>query len=150
MLKETFNVFSKNYHDLVEFLSKLLTSGADLKSHIHEMRTKTKLWFEDLNDIKTHFLTLSPSYNELEEVAGNRIFVPFLAGNPAWENPERITTLIASLRTTFYLLQNIVAGVIKSLDLRYLKEQLEVHNSLNKPQEPASAVPKPPGSFFPK
>lgn len=150
MLKESSNAFSNNHHKLIEMLSNLLASDVDLKPHIHEMRTRTKLWFDDLNDIKKNFLSTSPYLQTLEEVAGNKVSLPFLVATPAWENRERIAALIESLRQSFYILQNTIAGIIKSLDLGYLKEQLELQNSLNKPQEPASALPKSPGSFFPK
>jgi hypothetical protein len=151
MLKENCSEFSKNHHELIRYLSELLVSATVLRSHINTMRTKVSLWLDDLEQIKLAYLSPSPNLVALVTIINEKIFFPFMTASSApWDETERLQTLISNLRVAFYKFQQVVAEVIKSLDLSYLKEQLEIQNSLNKPQESVSAIPKSPGSFFPK
>lgn len=150
MLKETFTEFSKNHHEFIKFLSEIVTSNTDLARHAPAIHLKLKLWMDDITHIKCKFLMSYSSFAGLETIINYNIYIPYLTPPKGEErelkNPDTIMKLISDLRKVFYSVQSSVADLIKVWDLGYLKEQVALQNSLN---NPPSAVPKTPGSFFP-
>ncbi len=145
MLKESFNKFSEIHHELIKYLSELLASEAVLNPHIAAIRMKVLLWNDDMFQIRSAYLKSSPKHTSLVTLTNEKITLPFLAANSeAWDSTKRIVTLISNLRAVFYQFQNTVAEVLESLDLGYLKKQIEIQSSLSEPQEPAPkwGIPK--------